>query len=338
MISLHKTATELDRFENLFTAASECYKLALRSVSHYAIEVDPHETAALRDHIDQLGQRLSVATIHPDEFRAIQSSFRGELREYRDQVQQRLARMKTELEASATALAALAGTISCSGADHEKYVRRELERLNSAAQSSGSMEELRSRIRKTISEIGSSLDNMRRANEMTVAQLRDEIRVLHDQLQAERRALFTDPCSGAWNRQKIVERLEEMLRQPEPFCLVLIGIRNLKRIEQRYSRTVLEGTLKALLQRFRGMTGDAAIGRWSDDQFAALLDIEPGGAMALSREAARKLSGAYSVQENGLAQEVLIEVTAGVLVRGRADDSNAFRKKLGQLASALSGV
>ncbi len=179
---------------------------------------------------------------------------------------------------------------------------------------------------------------MQRSNQLVIAQLQDEIRVLHQQFEQERKALFTDRASGAWNRPKIDIHLDNLLRQNQPFCTLLVWVRNLKRIEGQNSRTVLEGTLKALTVRFRAITGEeAVIGRWTEDQFVAILDIPPGRAIPLSAEATRKLSGGYAVQENGLSHTVAVQATAGVIDRHPGSDSALFRKKLEQLAGAISG-
>jgi len=64
----------------------------------------------------------------------------------------------------------------------------------------------------------------------------------------------------------------------------------------------------------------------------------PGNAVALSAEANRKLSGSYSVQENGLAQKVAVQALAGVVDRAKGVDSARFREKLEQLAGAICGA
>jgi GGDEF domain-containing protein len=169
--------------------------------------------------------------------------------------------------------------------------------------------------------------------------LQDEIRALHQQIELERKALYTDRASGAWNRQKIDVHLDNMLRQKQPFCLLLLSIRNYKRIESQYSRTVVEGTLRAMISRFAAIIGDEpVIGRWTEDQFVAVLDLPVGEAIQLSSASTRKLSGGYAVQENGLSQTVTIQATAGVIDRPAGADAPTFHQKLQKLAGAISGA
>ena len=79
--------------------------------------------------------------------------------------------------------------------------------------------------------------------------------------------------------------MEEMLKGDETFCLLVVCIRNLKRLDQRYSPAVIENGVKALLQRFEAIVGGAAIvGRWDDETFAAILQIDPAAVViSLSR-------------------------------------------------------
>jgi CRP-like cAMP-binding protein len=79
------------------------------------------------------------------------------------------------------------------------------------------------------------------------------------------------------------------------------------------------------------------IGRWSEDEFAAILEVDPAAALAFSREAVRKLSGTYSVQENGLSRNVELQVAAGVTDSQSAGDPANFYRRLAQLAEAISG-
>jgi GGDEF domain-containing protein len=334
LISIRKSADELDRLSALHSAAAECYELALRSTSQYTVEVDPQDLLALRKHLDAIGQEWRNAD-SPGGMRTVQASFRGELRDYRDRTQERLSRLRGEMEAVVKAMASLANTIATNGADHQDRLQVELKQLGRLGEN-GSLEEMRSGIRLATKEIAASVELIQRGNQMVIAQLQDEIRTLHQEFQSERRALFTDPVSGAWNRQKLDERIDALLRQKQPFCLLLVQVRNLKRLEQQHSRTVVEGALKALIRRFHGVLGtEALIGRWSGEEFAALMDPQSGGSAALAREVAGKLSGSYAIQENGLSKQAVLDVAVGIIDPSSAAEPAPFLKRLETLSATL---
>jgi GGDEF domain-containing protein len=334
LISIRKSLTELDRQELQETTA-RCYALALRSTAQYAIEPEPGQAAEFREHLAVLQQKLEASGTSED-VQAVQASFRGELRDYRDKIHEKIGALRKEMEAAAAAMQIFADGVTVSGADYDQQVKQQLVQLDATA-ASNDLGQIRRGIHSATTGIAASIDQMRRGNQLVIAGLRDEIRLLHRAIESERRSLFTDRSSGVWNRHKMDERIDELLRLNEPFCLLLIFVQNLKSLDSLHSRTVTEGALKALLQRFGALLGeDAMIGRWSEDEFAAILEVAPAAALSFSREAARKLSGNYSVQENGLARNVELQAMAGVIEREPAANREDFRKKLDKLAGALA--
>ncbi len=343
MISIRKSFNDLDRLDevekrqNLFSAVLECYVLAIDSASHYVVEVDPSLAVEFRRHLKAIEERSRTAA-SVDQLRDAQSSFRGELREYRDKSAEQLKKMRQEVENATAAMMVFAETVASNGENHEQEVRAKLHDLETTAKSDR-IEEIRGGINTAVAGIESSVQQIQRGNQLVVAQLQDEIRVLHQQIEQERKALYTDRASGAWNRQKIDTHLDNLLRQNQPFCLLLVWVRNLRRLESQHSRTAVEGTLKALIARFAALLGDdSVIGRWSQDQFVAVLDLPAARVISLSAEATAKLSGTYAVQENGQSQKVAVQATAGVIDRAAGAPPESFHRKLEQLAGAISGA
>jgi GGDEF domain-containing protein len=343
LISIRKSVDDLSRLEELekrealSSAIRDCYTLAIHTTAHYAVEVDAALAVELRANLLKIEDQSRVA-VSAEQLRSAQSSFRGELREYRDKSNAQLQKMRKEVENATAAMTIFAETVSSNGENHEHEVAAQLAGLESSARSNN-IAAIRNGIGATIAGIQSSVVQIQRSNQLVVAQLQDEIRVLHLQIEQERKALFTDRASGAWNRQKIDIHLDNLLRQNQPFCLLLVWVRNLKRVDSQHSRTVVEGTLKALITRFSTiMPEDTVIGRWTEDQFVAVLDVPPGQAIPLSAEATRKLSGGYAVQENGMSQTVTLQATAGVIDRNTGADAATFHLKLEQLAGAISGA
>jgi len=336
LISLRQTATELERLEALNSSTAAAYKMAIRSVAQYTVELDAGEAAAFRVRLLSLAELYDAAAAADDVGR-VQSSFRGELREYRDQTKLRIERLRKEVEAGAAAMAAFAGTIASNSADHGAQMRGELEHLRKVREWSD-LGEIRRGIDGVIQGIGETLQQMERANQMAILQLKDEIRMLHQDLESRRRAAITDSATGAWNRNKSEERLQELLRQSEPFVLLLVSVTNLCRLRGRFPQRVVDGVLNAMVKRLRGIAGDdAPVGRWSERDFIALLDADPAQAMALSREISANLSSTYSVQDAGVARTISIEVATGTVERPAGFESEAFLKRVNQLSATLGG-
>ncbi len=97
------------------------------------------------------------------------------------------------------------------------------------------------------------------------------------------------------------------------------------------------GALKAMIRRFQTVVGaETFVGRWTGEEFVAILDMEAAGAMLLTRDVSKKLSGGYAVQDNATSHNVAVEVTTGVVERGASADAASMVKKLEQMSGALA--
>lgn len=335
MISLRKAATELDRLEDLKQTLAKCYGLAIKSSAEYAVELDPHSTEYFRQRLQLLDAQCAQASA-PEHYNAVQASLRGELRNYRDQAREQLARMRKDLQNAAGAMKVFAETVSTSGEACDQQLHVEVSRLEALA-ASDDIEKIRCGIESATGVILHTYGQLRRSHQLVVTQLQDEIRTLHQAMDNERSRMERDHVSGAWNRQKLNERIELLLQQNEPFCVLLVSARNLRRLERQYSSAVITDALRALVQQFDGILGgEAMIGRWSEDVFSAILDMDPSSAMALSTEINRRLSMSFPVWTSGVAQMLTIETSTGIVDRRRDSDPSKFYRKLEQMA-AMAG-
>ena len=292
MISLRKAATELERLEELQQTLAKCYGLAIKSSAEYAVELDPHSTEYFRQRLQSLDTQCSQASA-PEHYNAVQASLRGELRNYRDQAREQMARMRKDLQNAAAAMKVFAESVSSSGETASFSFARKWNSWKPWPRATTSRRSACG-IESATGAILHSYGQLRRSHQLVVTQLQDEIRTLHQAMDNERSRMDRDHASGAWNRQKLNERIEHLLRQNEPFCVLLVSARNLRRLERQYSPAVITDALRALVQQFDGILGgEAMIGRWSEDVFSAILNMDPSGAMALSSEINRKLSMSY---------------------------------------------
>jgi GGDEF domain-containing protein len=336
MISLRKAATELERLEELQQTLAKCFGLAIKSCAEYAVELDPRSTEYFRQRMHSLDAQCSQAAT-PEQYNAVQASLRGELRNYRDQAREQMTRMRKDLQNAASAMKVFAESVSGSGEDCEIQLRQEVERLGALA-ASDDIEQIRGGIESATGTILRSYGQLRRSHQLVITQLQDEIRTLHQAMDNERSRMDRDHASGAWGRQKFNERIEHLLRNNEPFCVLLVSARNLRRLERQYTPAVTTEALRGLVQQFDGILGgEAMIGRWSEDLFGAILEMDPSGAMQLSTEINRKLSMSYPVWTTGVAQMLTIETSTGIVDRRRDSDSSKFYRKLEQMAAAMAG-
>jgi GGDEF domain-containing protein len=334
MLSIVKTVNQLDKLEAMHRAALDSYSEVLRAAAEYPVQVDATEAHMFQQHIQALREMLEKAQQSGD-FRTIHTSFRGEVREYRDKVNDWLERTRSELKAAAEAMQTLSDRVTANGDGHDAHLKEDLETLTSAARTAD-LAAIRAAIHQAAASIKASWEQMREANQFIIAQLRDEIQTLHREMDTARRTMYTDRATGVWNRQKMESRFQELLESGEGFAAIVIWVSNLKRLEADCSRHQINAALRAMVQRVTAIIGaQEMIGRWTEDQFVAVLDVSPATAVAISSEIAQKLSTRYAIQENGISHTLALHVATAVVDYPPGGDARKFRAKWEQMTGVM---
>jgi GGDEF domain-containing protein len=334
MISLRKTATELERLEDLHRAAVNCYSQALRSTEQNAIEVDTAQAAHFRTQLQALRDQLRLDAGARD-LESVQTSFDTELKDYRDKTGEQVQRLRREVQAAAAAVESFAGSINESEVNLESGLKRELNSLKQSA-AGNDIQVIRGAIHASTAKIAASIQQMKSSNQLAIAQLKDEIRLLHQEVQSARRSQTPDP--SAESHQRMAGRMEEFIKKNTPFSVLLVVVRNLEGMQNCHSATVLEGALRSFQSRFENILPSSAIlGRWAKDQFAVILSTAPSNAIEMSSDVVRKLSEPFLAQEKGESRSVVFNPRAGVIEFSPGSDFAKFQGKLKQLADTLAG-
>ncbi|HEY6341020.1 MAG TPA: hypothetical protein VIY49_05975 [Bryobacteraceae bacterium] len=164
MLSIAKTVHQLDKLEGMHRAAMESYGEVLRAAAEYPVEVDAMEAQMYRQHIERLRQMLENV-LGVEDFQTIHASFRGELRDYRDKVNEWFDRTRSELKAALEAVQTLSGRVSASGGDHEAHLCEDLNKLRDVVQTND-LGRIRAVIQEVTANIAESAEQMRDANQL----------------------------------------------------------------------------------------------------------------------------------------------------------------------------
>jgi len=308
----------------------ECYAMALRSAADYAFDFDLQTTQELQGHLHALEDKV-VTGADVDTLRSIQASFRGELREYREKARLHVQRLRDDLAGAADAMTTFASTFVSTGSDAELHIMGEMKKLEETA-SGNDLNKIRTSIRHATEEISRSYEDLNKANGLVVAQLQHEIRLLHREIQTERRTAWTDRESGAWIKRKLDDKVEKLLESGDEFCVLVMLVSNLKTLEAQCGKTVVHSALNALVKRCYGTLGDdTMIARLGPSQFAAIIEVDTAAAQLMAREVSERLSSRYSVQNNGIAQNVAVKITCGIVSQPRDGDPEEFHRKFQQM-------
>ncbi len=334
MISLRKAVNELEQLDEFKRAALDCYARAIGAVEEHAIEVEAAQAAKFRSQLQALRNQVTPHATG-EQLRDVQSSFDDELRAYGEKSQQHIQRLRNDVKAASEAVEVFTGSFSASQSDLNGDVKRELQRLDKASR----MEDLnavRSVINLASTGIASSFERMRSSNQLAIAQLKDEIRVLHREIESTRKARAQATPVATENQQELFRHIDGLVGKNTPFSVILVAVKNVKGLESCYPKAAIETALSALQARFQTvLPRGSASGRWMDSQFVAILTIEPSAAISMSRDLTNKLSGPYP-QPDGHSQAVALEATAGVIDWKAQGDPASLHRRLEQLSDALA--
>jgi GGDEF domain-containing protein len=334
MISLRKAANDLDRLEELHRTALKCFSEALHSSAQNAVELDASQAAQFRSQLEALRDRLRPDAA-PRDLEAVQTSFAEELKAYRDQAREQVQRLRQEIQAATAAVESFAGSINESETNLDSGIQRELKSLKKTA-ASDDIEQIRGAVHASIGKIEASIQQMRSSNQLAIAQLKDEIRLLHKEVQDARRSQAADPT--AESRHRITGQMEEFVKRKAPFSVLLVVVRNLEGLQNCYSTAAIDAALRGFQTRFETiLPSTAMVGRWARDQFAAILSTAPSNAIEMSSQIVHKLSEPFVEQDKGGSHSIAFTPRAGVVEFSPSSDLAKFHSRLKQLAAALAG-
>jgi GGDEF domain-containing protein len=334
LISLRKTVTELDRLEEFHRAAVNCYSQALRSSGQHAVEVDAAQAAHFRAQLQALRDKLQ-SDADAKQMESVQSGFDAELKDYWDKTRTHVQRLRKDIQAASAAVEAFAGSVNESEILLESGLKRELQHLKQSA-SSDDIREIRDAIDAATAKIAASVDQMRTSNQLSIVQLKDEIRLLHQEVQAARTKADAAPHDAQVDNRAVDNRMAELMRKSAPFSVLLVVVRNFDGLQNCYSANVIASAVSNFQSRFTSLLPSSAlVGRWAKDQFAAVLGTAPANAMEMSSEVVRKLSAPFIESEKNASHSVVFTPRAGVIEFRPGSDPAKFQAKLKQLADTL---
>jgi GGDEF domain-containing protein len=335
LISIRKTSNELERLEEFGQSAIACYSEAIGLTDRYATEFNAEQVAHFREQLQALAHQLRGAG-NPQQIKSVQVSFEAEVKEFQRRVRDYLDQLRREVTAAEGAVAAFSTSFNQSGSELEAGVKRDLDQLNKVA-AGDDIHRIRGAIQTATAKITADVGKMRASNQLAIAQLKDEIRVLHQEIQGMQRSARPSGEEQSPARQHLNSRMEELARRGRPFSVLLAVIKNLQGLHNCHAPKVIESGLNTFKARFQNtLPGSATVAHWNKDQFAAVLEIERMLAIATSRDIMRTLSKPIVEEADGALHTMLFEVNTGVIDFQPGADPGEFQKKISQLVVTLA--
>jgi GGDEF domain-containing protein len=337
VISLRKSVSDLDRLAGERAAFQEALAHCIESAGQYAVELRQNGADTLRVNLHRIAeQAATVSDRHGLDL--LHADLRGELRQYRDRAQSEVTELKQQVASAVSSVQEFIATVSLTDGEQEKTLAREFQALEATAET-GDLTAIRSAIHETVDSALRGFEEIRRAREVTIAQLQDEIRSLHREVEHERRAAHEDPATHLWNRAKLDARIQDLVLLNETFCVFIIGIRNLTQLGARDSRLPSD-CMRAFAKRLTNLVAQSGeigmVGRWSEDCVAIVFNLPLAGAPLPMEQLHATLGGAYSIQLDGVSHTVQLALRIQPIERPKGSNEGAFYLSLGQAAFSVT--
>jgi diguanylate cyclase (GGDEF)-like protein len=312
MISIRDSMTELEKLRAMQAAVFENYICLLRDVEQYAVEIDEEVTGAHRRHLSAIAIELKQQS-GTEELSGARGILRNELRDYQQRAGAILARLRRDLSDKVDALQAIVEAMASADGDHENRLQSAIEKLHKLSQNPAAAP-IRTALAEASAAIENSVDELKKQNGLTVGQFIVEIKTLHNRIETLETAGRKDVLTGLISRVEMENRLAAEIDGRRNFSLLMLRIDNLPMIQRQFGQAVRADVVSAFAQRMRGgLPQDSRIGRWSEDEFAVLLQMEKSHAMLLAKKLKQHVAGPYVCMQNGKPQRPSLVVNVAVI-------------------------
>ncbi len=306
-------------------AALDCHQSTVRLMGEYAIEISSDLAIRYREQIGLLGKRFKAAE-EPAALAEAQRDLAEEARLYFEESTHRVARLREDFGSAARALSELVSSITSNNDDHEKLLENELEGLAQLAVMADAAE-LRQGLQQTTARLTEYVKRIRADNRFVVAQLRDEIRTLQDQVQSLEHQTSKPAGAGAEGVSP-EECAREWVEDGKTFCGLFICLPSKNDSRQQVPngegpdvRSAVEAALPP----------PAKIGAWSDGVLCALAEVDKSTMLRVSKNLQQSLTG----KGTGAFRAPRPSAPSGVVDFRPGDSLPSFLHRANSLIAAL---
>ena len=310
MLSIRNNITELERLAAERDTAVDCYRDVLHNVANYAVELDDQVTSQHRRYVTAVAEGLTSTA---ESLREAGATLRALLRDYRAKAAEYLNNIREQLASTARALEEVMESLAQTDGDCETRMRSALGGLRELAQQPAA-EPVRELLLSAANAVGNSVEEMRKQHRAHVAQFMTEIRMLHSRIGQLESAASIDSVTQLLTRAEIERQIRTL--GPGNVSLLLMATSGLRLSEVRFNCDVAAELAGAFTKRLRNvLPPNTVIGRWSTEEFVAILNAPAADAIKVAKAVGEQLSGTYSCLMDGKVVRPDLQVRVMVVER-----------------------
>jgi diguanylate cyclase (GGDEF)-like protein len=154
---------------------------------------------------------------------------------------------------------------------------------------------------------------MEQESRKLVTQLKTEISTYETKLKEADYLASRDSLTGLPNRRNIEERIESRIADGQGFCVVVVDVNQLKKVNDVHGHTAGDSLLQQFAQELRSsLRSSDLVGRWGGDEFIVVMCGDATGARAQIERTQKWVFGDYTVRPGKGTGEVKVTVNAAV--------------------------
>jgi len=294
MLSIRNKITELEQFAAVRDTAIGCYRDMVRNVAAYAVELDDEVTSQHRRYVTAVAEGLTSTV---ESLQEAGATLRALLRDYRGKAAEYLNRIREELASTARALEDVMDSLTQADGDGEVRMRAALNSLREVAEQPAAAP-VREQLLAAASAVGNGLEELRKQHQAHVVEFKTEIRMLHERIGQLESAASVDVVTQLLTRAETEKHIQSL--QAAEKSVLLMTASGLRLAEIRFNREVAVELAGAFTKRLRNsLPANTPIGRWSTEEFVALLNGRGSDAVKAAKAIGEQLSGPYSCLLDG---------------------------------------
>jgi GGDEF domain-containing protein len=233
------------------------------------------------------------------------------LRDYRDRAAKYLGGLRDQLNSTARTLQEMIEALSQCDGDHTVKIRAAIVHVREVAQSPAASG-VRTLLMPLASAIEQSLEQIRKQHQFTVSQFQTELRMLHNRIDSLETAAAFDEATKFANRRFITEYLESVPSGTASF--LVLKLRGMAQARGRFGAAVADDLVATFSRRLRNiLPKESVIGRWSEQDFLAVVPSARPAEAVPSQRVADHLSTPYACMLGGKVVRIPLDVAGEYL-------------------------
>jgi len=300
--------------ETLLPVALAAYRSALVEMGNCGQDACPALGEKLKQGLGKLGETL-CREVSCESVAGTESGVRGQLQGWGRQASTHYIQKTKEVKEMLLLMAQTAESVG----ERDQRCADQITEVTTRLRHIANLEDLtqiQETIKKSASDLKSSIDRMTSEGKAAIERLRDEVSNYQQRLEEAEQIASRDALSGLSSRMWIEGQIELSLHAAAPFCVAILDIDQFKRVNDEHGHLVGDELLKQFSAKMRSVCRSTdTIGRWGGDEFLVLLHCRIKEAQGQIDRLREWVCCTYTLKGNSAPLKLRVKASIGLAER-----------------------